>query len=106
MTELENLTIKHGVEFAVVYRLGPGPKGTGGQYYLYSGMSNAVQIPVPADTILVYHTHPKGLAYPSPADKKLLDTFEKAGSPMRSSQIIPVGNGGMVVTFTKRGVTP
>ncbi|MYV39913.1 hypothetical protein GT030_13795 [Streptomyces sp. SID1328] len=34
MTELENLTVKHGVEFAVVYKLGPGPKGTGGQYFL------------------------------------------------------------------------
>ncbi|WP_280910332.1 DUF6531 domain-containing protein [Streptomyces sp. SAI-208] len=106
VTELENLTIKHGVEFAVVYKLGPGPKGTGGQYYLYSGVSNRVQIPVRADTILVYHTHPKGYAYPSPADRRLLDAFEKAGSPMRSSQIIPVGNGGMVVTFTKHGVTP
>ncbi|MER7967158.1 DUF6531 domain-containing protein [Streptomyces ardesiacus] len=106
VTELENLTIKHGVEFAVVYKLGPGPKGTGGQYLLYSGVSNRVQVPVQADTILVYHTHPKGYAYPSPADRRLLDAFEKAGSPMRSSQIIPVGNGGMVVTFTKHGVTP
>ncbi|MFJ5016261.1 RHS repeat domain-containing protein [Streptomyces griseoluteus] len=105
-TELENLTVKHGVEFAVVYKLGPGPKGTGGQYYLYSGVSNRVQVPVRADTILVYHTHPKGYAYPSPADKRLLDAFEKAGSPMRSSQIIPVGKSGMVVTFTKHGVTP
>lgn len=32
--------------------------------------------------------------------------LEKEGSPMRSSYIIPIGEGGTVATFTKYGVTP
>ncbi len=34
VTELENLTAKHNVEFAVSYKLGPGKRGGGGQYYI------------------------------------------------------------------------
>ncbi|MEV7891831.1 RHS repeat-associated core domain-containing protein [Streptomyces sp. NPDC088357] len=105
VVELENLTIKHGVEFAVVYKLGPGPKGTGGQYYLYSGRFGSVRVPVTGDSILVYHTHPRGKRSPSDADRALLESFEMAGSPMRSSQIVPVGWGGLVTTFTKDGIS-
>jgi hypothetical protein len=86
VTELENLTIKHGVEFAVTYKLGPGPKGAGGQYFLYSGEVAAVRVPVSAD-------------------KALLELFESAGSPMRSSMVIPVGRNGLVTTFTKDGIS-
>ncbi|MEU8986953.1 hypothetical protein AB0C98_10970 [Streptomyces sp. NPDC048558] len=56
VTELEKLTVKHGVEFAVIYRLGPGAKGTGGEYFLYSGVHNRVEILVRGDSIPVYHT--------------------------------------------------
>lgn len=103
--ELENLTIKHGVEFAVVYKLGPGPKGAGGQYFLYSGQAGSVRIPVTGDSILVYHTHPRGIRSPSDADRAILESFEMAGSPMRSSQIVPVGWRGLVTTFTKDGIS-
>jgi hypothetical protein len=105
VTELENLTIKHGVEFAVTYKLGPGPKGAGGQYFLYSGEVAAVRVPVSADTILIYHTRPGGTRWPSSADKALLELFESAGSPMRSSMVIPVGRNGLVTTFTKDGIS-
>jgi RHS repeat-associated protein len=103
--ELENLTIKHGVEFAVTYKLGPGPKGAGGQYYLYSGRAGSVHLPVTADSILIYHSHPRGIRSPSDADRALLESFEMAGSPMRSSQIVPVGWAGLVTTFTKDGIS-
>ncbi|MFD7379997.1 DUF6531 domain-containing protein [Streptomyces mirabilis] len=103
--ELENLTIKHGVEFAVVYKLGPGPKGAGGQYFLYSGRARSAHVPVTGDSILVYHTHPRGIRSPSDADRALLESFEMAGSPMRSSQIVPVGWRGLVTTFTKDGIS-
>lgn len=105
VTELENLTVKHGVEFAVIYKLGPGPKGTGGQYFLYSGIHNRVEVPVDGNSILVYHTHPRGSVSPSEQDKRLLALFEAAGSPMRSSQIVPVARDGLVTTFTKDGIS-
>ncbi|MEJ8672977.1 hypothetical protein WKI71_45170 [Streptomyces sp. MS1.AVA.1] len=105
VTELENLTVKHGVEFAVIYRLGPGAKGTGGEYFLYSGVHNRVEIPVRGDSILVYHTHPRGSVSPSAQDKALLGLFQAAGSPMRSSKIVPVGRNGLVTTFTKEGIS-
>lgn len=105
VTELENLTIKHGVEFAVTYKLGPGLKVAGGQYSLYSGEIASVRVPVSADTILIYHTHPGGTRWPSSADEALLELFESAGSPMRSSVVIPVGRNGLVTTFTKDGIS-
>ncbi|MFF3015437.1 DUF6531 domain-containing protein [Streptomyces sp. NPDC057939] len=105
VTELENMTVKHDVEFAVVYELGPGRGGRGGQYTLYSGQVARVKVPVTADSILVYHTHPRGTPSASDADKALLELFEMAGSPMRSSKIIPVGSGGVVTTFTKNGTS-
>ncbi|HLL36287.1 MAG TPA: hypothetical protein VK545_20940 [Streptomyces sp.] len=102
---MENLTIKHGVEFAVIYRLGPGPKGTGGQCFLYSGIHNRVEVPFRGDSILVYHSHPRGSVRPSDQDKALLGLFEAAGSSMRSSMIVPVGRDGLVTTFTKEGIS-
>ncbi|OKK11133.1 hypothetical protein AMK16_33055 [Streptomyces sp. CB00455] len=105
VTELENMTVKHDVEFAVVYKLGPGPGGRGGQYTLYSGQVARVRVPVTADSILIYHTHPRGTRSPSTADMDLLELFEMAGSPMRSSKIVPVGSGGVVTTFTKDGTS-
>ncbi|MEX3101895.1 MULTISPECIES: hypothetical protein [unclassified Streptomyces] len=105
VTELENLTVKHGVEFAVVYKLGPGPKGAGGQYSLYSGVGNRVEIPITSDRILIYHTHPRGTRSPSDSDQRILALFEQVGSPMRSSRIVPVGHNGLVTTFTKEGIS-
>ncbi|MFF2821307.1 RHS repeat-associated core domain-containing protein, partial [Kitasatospora cineracea] len=106
VAELERLTVKHGVEFAVIYKLGPGPKGAGGTYSLYSGVDNKVAIPVGADKILVYHTHPNGATSPSPADRAVLQAYIDSGSPMRSSKIIPVGGDELVSQFTVDGIDP
>ncbi|MEU6972940.1 RHS repeat-associated core domain-containing protein [Kitasatospora aureofaciens] len=102
--ELENLTLKHGVEFAVIYKLGPGPKGAGGTYYLYSGWRSKVGVPVRGDSVLVYHTHPDGAKSPSDADRDLVQKFMDAGSPMRSSKIIPLGEEGRVYQFNTEGI--
>ncbi len=99
--ELENLTQKHGVEFAVTYKYGPGPNGAGGQYYLYSGTNGAVEVPLAADQMLIYHTHPGGPPFASRADMDLLDFLKAIGSPQRSSQIVPVGKP--VVRFGPNG---
>jgi hypothetical protein len=89
--ELANLSEKHSVEFAATYRYGPGRNGGGGQYYLYSGERAAVEVPISADEMLIYHTHPGGTSFASQADMDVLDLLKLAGSPQRSSQIVPVG---------------
>jgi hypothetical protein len=100
--ELENLTQKHGVEFAVTYKLGPGVNGGGGQYYLFSGAKGSVEVPLAADQMLIYHTHPGGTAFASQADMNLLQALKAIGSPQRSSQIVPVGKN-TVVRFGPQG---
>jgi hypothetical protein len=105
--DLENLTDKHGVEFAVVYKLGPGPNGAGGTYYLHSGTVGRVAVPIEADNILIYHTHPGGARTPSDGDLAVLQAYIDAGSPMRSSKIISSGSGGATVNqFTTDGYDP
>jgi len=54
--QLEALTVKHDVEFAVTYKLGPGQNGRGGQYFLYSGEKGAVDVPLQSDMMLIYRT--------------------------------------------------
>ena len=100
-TELANLTEKHGVEFATTYKYGPGPNGGGGQYYLYSGELGSVEVPISADEMLIYHTHPGGTSFASQGDMDVLDLLKLAGSPQRSSQIVPVGKD--VVRFGPNG---
>ena len=89
--ELENLTAKHGVEFATIYERGTNANGGGGQYYLYSGTDRALSIPLDPNLILINHTHPRGSAFASEADYNVLEVLKLLGSPQRSSQIIPVG---------------
>ena len=91
--KMKELTNRFGVEFAQVYKLGPGKNGAGGKYYLYSGDATSVKINgvLDGNSILINHTHPAGTPFASPADRKLLDNIEKSGSPQRSSEIIPVG---------------
>jgi RHS repeat-associated protein len=101
--QMEALTKAHGgIEFALVYRTGPGPHGAGGTYWLYSGVRNAVEVPVAADVRLIYHTHPAGTPFASQGDRALMKLLEAAGSPQRSSQIVPVG-GGNVTRFSRDG---
>ena len=57
---MEFLTNEYGVEFAQVYQLGPRKNGGGGKYYIYSGNSNSVLVPVNKNTMLINHTHPGG----------------------------------------------
>jgi hypothetical protein len=102
--DLENMTAKHDVEFAVTYELGPGKNGGGGQYRLYSGVRGQVDVPLRNDSILIYHTHPQGRAYASEADRNLMRYLREIGSPQRSSQIVPVG--GQVVRFDEYGTFP
>ncbi|WCM27853.1 hypothetical protein NDN01_02675 [Sphingomonas sp. QA11] len=100
--ELENLTAKHGVEFAVTYKFGPGRNGGGGQYRLFSGDGGSVKIPLERDSMLIYHTHPRGTRVASQGDMDVLRTLELLGSPQRSSQLIPVGRD-MTVRFDSKG---
>lgn len=96
------LTERYDVEFAQVYVLGPGKNGGGGQYYLYSGTRNSVTIPVRSTTILISHTHPGGTASPSRKDRQLMALLASAGSPQRTSSIVPRGKS--TVRFTKEGL--
>ena len=93
--EMTFLTQEYGVEFAQVYKYGNGINGGGGQYYLYSGTVNSVEVPVGNDIMLINHTHPGGTAYPSSADKALLGRYQQFGSPQISSEIIPIGKGNI-----------
>jgi hypothetical protein len=90
-SELELLSSKHNVEFAVTYKYGTGINGRGGQYYLHSGNASSVEIPLEADRMPIYHTHPRGTASASQADLRLMKFLQSIGSPQRSSQIVPVG---------------
>ncbi|MFD0588482.1 pre-toxin TG domain-containing protein [Paenibacillus sp. GCM10027627] len=101
--EMEFLTKEHGVEFAQIYRTGSGTSsGRGGQYELYSGVHNRVNVPIGKDVMLISHTHPRGTARPSPDDLILMELLELAGSPQKTSQIVPVGKAP--VYFDKNGL--
>ena len=82
------------MEFSLIYRLGPGKNGAGGQYWLYSGVENKVFVPIADDVITIYHTHPKGSIGASGGDRNVMKELERVGSPQRSSQIIPIGGDG------------
>lgn len=99
--QMEFLTNEYGIEFAQVYRRGPGKNGGGGNYYIYSGDANSVSVPVNKDTILINHTHPGGSASPSKQDMKLMAMYAQFGSPQRTSSIIPVGK--KTIYFTSKG---
>jgi len=96
------LTNEYGVEFAQVYELGNGKNGHGGRYIIYSGDSHSVKIHVNERTILINHTHPGGTASPSEDDKKLLALIKQAGSPQKTSSILPLGKEP--VKFTSKGL--
>jgi RHS repeat-associated protein len=91
--EMEALTRVHGVEFSLVYRTGPGPNGGGGTYWLYSGTINSVRVPIGSNIRWISHTHPGGTPFASgfPGDQNVLQLLQQAGSPQRSSVIVPVG---------------
>lgn len=100
--EMIFLTEEYGVEFAQVYKYGPGKNGRGGKYYVYSGTIDSVEVPVSKDIMLINHTHPGGTAHPSEEDKRLLKNFYMSGSPQKSSAIIPIGK--QTIKFTSKGI--
>ena len=100
--EMTFLTQEYGVEFAQVYKYGNGINGGGGQYYLYSGTVDSVNVPIGDDIMLINHTHSGGTAYPSNQDKILLKRCQQIGSPQCSSEIIPVGKN--TIRFNKNGL--
>ena len=101
--QMEFLTNEYGVEFAQVYRLGPGKNGGGGKYYIYSGNRNSVTVPVDKYTMLINHTHPGGIASPSQKDMRLMAMYAQAGSQQKTSAIIPSGKA--TIKFTSKGKT-
>jgi len=116
VSQMLNMSEKHGVEFSTVYTMGPGKNGGGGYYTLYSGDISSVTLGEPAaNRIIIAHTHPKGTANangywdsvknaevfnPSSTqigsgivqlrgDQGALQNFINAGSPQRSSMVLP-----------------
>ena len=100
--EMIFLTEEYGVEFAQVYKYGPGKNGRGGKYYVYSGTINSVIVPLGKDIMLINHTHPGGTASPSPEDLELLISYSLTGSPQKTSAIIPIGKS--TIKFTSKGL--
>lgn len=96
------LTNEYGVEFAQVYERGSGKNGRGGKYIIYSGTVNSVTIPIKSNTVLINHTHPGGTARPSGEDLKLMALIKQAGSPQKTSSIIPIGK--KPIKFTSKGL--
>jgi hypothetical protein len=82
-------------EFAQVYVTGPGKNGGGGVYYLIQGTDRTVQVPIGPNVRWINHTHPEMLdggivpLRPSGPDRNVLRLLEDAGSPQRTSQIVP-----------------
>ena len=100
--EMVFLTKEYGVEFAQIYKYGPGKNGRGGKYYIYSGTINSVIVPVGRNVMLINHTHPGGTDEPSTEDKELLISLALSGSPQKTSSIIPIGK--TTIRFTLKGV--
>ncbi len=90
------MTNEHGIEFAQTYELGGGKNGGGDDYFLYSGNRNSVSLPVNRNTMLVNHTHPESTLKPSEHDINYLLEATKAGSPQKSSVILPANGSGPV----------
>lgn len=102
--EMRMLTEEYGVEFSLVYRTGPNANGGGGYYELYSGTKSGVSVPIGNDVRWIYHTHPNpSEGYQinaSPADMKILKSFNDIGNPQKVSKIITSGET-QVIEFTK-----
>jgi RHS repeat-associated protein len=89
--EMSALQQSYGVEFALIYELGPGKGGGGGRYLLFSGGPTNVWFPPNGNYIWISHTHPAG--YPlraSTADQNWLRLMQTNGSPQRTSTVVPV----------------
>ena len=103
--QMAGLQAKYGTEFAQIYLTGPGRNGGGGTYYLIKGDEISVQIPVGPNVRFINHTHPEVLdgglvpLKASPEDFDVLKALQNAGSPQKTSQIVP--EVGVPFTFHK-----
>ena len=93
--QLAELQAKEGVEFAQIYVAGPGKGGGGGQYFLIRGSAGNVTVPLGPNVRFINHSHPatlSGASVPlraSSADQNVLRLLQRAGSPQRTSQVVP-----------------
>lgn len=89
--QMAALQAEHGVEFAQIYRTGPGTNGGGGQYFLIRGGRAAFEVPIGPDIRWISHSHPAtlgGATVPlraSTQDYGVLQLLQQAGSPQRTS---------------------
>jgi hypothetical protein len=89
--EMAALQQSHGVEFALIYELGPGTGGGGGRYLLFSGEHTRVWFPPNRDYIWISHSHPEGYPLRASTDDRLwLQQMQRNGSPQNTSTVIPV----------------
>ena len=100
-TELRSLSRQFDREFALVYRMGSGKNGGGGNYWLYSGSKYRVPIGhLDSKTILIAHTHPFGaFLRPSKLDYVLIKNLNISGQ--KSSKILH--QDGRTAIFTLDG---
>jgi RHS repeat-associated protein len=93
--QMAALQAEHGTEFAQIYLTGAGRNGGGGSYYLLQGNAGTVNIPIGPNVRLINHTHPQvlnGNVVPltaSHADQAVMRALQRAGSPQRTSQVVP-----------------
>lgn len=83
-----------------------GKIGGGGQYFLYSGNVNSAEIPVGNNIIWINHTHPAGTRVPSVFDHDALKSLINAGSPQKSSVILPVKSSPVRFNLETPYLTP
>ncbi len=89
--EMQALQQAHGVEFALIYELGPGRGGGGGRYLLFSGTHDRVWFPPNGNYIWISHSHPEGYLLQASKDDRLwLGLMQRNGSPQTTSVIAPV----------------
>ena len=84
--------------------MGSGKNGRGGQYWLYSGTFNSVNMKGILDgkSVIINHTHPGGTPFASKKDRELLEKIQKNGGLQQSSEII-VNGREKTTRFNKNG---
>lgn len=89
--EMEGLQLAFNREFALIYEVGAGRNGGGGQYLLFSGEKAKVWFPARGDYRWISHSHPAGFAqHASAADQNWLRLMQKNGNPQQTSRVVPL----------------
>jgi RHS repeat-associated protein len=87
--DLENLTVKHQVEFELIMERGFFSNGQRFRYVLYSGTAKSVSAPVGRNSVMLLHTQPTN-NNPSPADYRALAVWNSV-TGQRASRILCPG---------------